>query len=216
MAANEALFNERVAQGYIRDCDGDIHMENICLTDRVWIFDCIEFNNRFRYSDTAADIAFLLMDFDLEGFPAFSDLFLDEYISATGDTGVVDVLDFYKVYRAVVRGKVESFRLRDSTIPGGREGRGTRDGQIGISAWLEATSFVASSRCLSSSPVVPWAAARPPLSTALARELGLERISSDVVRKQLVSMPEFTHSFTGIRYRASMMKEPPGKLWQVT
>src|SRR6266567_6185197 len=67
LAENHSLFADRVSQGFIRDCDGDIHMENICLADHVWIFDCIEFNNRFRYSDTAADFAFLLVDFDLHG-----------------------------------------------------------------------------------------------------------------------------------------------------
>jgi uncharacterized protein len=94
LAEHEGLFAERVSQGFIRDCDGDIHMENICLTDRIWIFDCIEFNNRFRYSDTAADIAFLLMDFDFNERRDFSAVFLSEYREVTGDHNLVRVLDF--------------------------------------------------------------------------------------------------------------------------
>jgi len=64
MTANAGLFSSRLAGGFIRECDGDLHLENICLTDRICIFDCIEFNTRFRCIDTAADIAFLLMDLE--------------------------------------------------------------------------------------------------------------------------------------------------------
>jgi aminoglycoside phosphotransferase family enzyme len=83
LADNEALFSERVQKGFIRDCDGDIHVENICLTNPVCIFDCIEFNERFRYTDTAADIAFFLMDLDFHDKGNLSDFFLDEYRSGT-------------------------------------------------------------------------------------------------------------------------------------
>jgi len=64
---NETALNDRVRQGFIRECDGDLHSENICLNSRIHIFDCIEFNEHFRYSDTAADIAFLGMDLENHG-----------------------------------------------------------------------------------------------------------------------------------------------------
>jgi aminoglycoside phosphotransferase family enzyme len=64
---NQGLFQERISKGKIRDCHGDLHMEHICLTDPVAVIDCIEFNERFRYSDTVSDIAFLLMDLEYHG-----------------------------------------------------------------------------------------------------------------------------------------------------
>ena len=88
MAAHEEVFGERVRQGFIRDCDGDIHAENICLADTVCIFDCIEFNSRFRYCDTAADLAFLLMDFDYHGKRELSRILQQEYLERTGDEGL--------------------------------------------------------------------------------------------------------------------------------
>ena len=40
----------------------------------------------------------------------------------SGDAELLKLLDFYKVYRAFVRGKVNSFRLDDQNISAGREG----------------------------------------------------------------------------------------------
>jgi aminoglycoside phosphotransferase family enzyme len=50
--ANRELFWNRIMAKRIRDCHGDLHMEHICFTQDLPIFDCIEFNNRFRYTDT--------------------------------------------------------------------------------------------------------------------------------------------------------------------
>jgi len=63
MKRNTCLFEKRVAEGRVRDCHGDIHSGNIFVTDRIYIFDAIEFNERFRYSDVASDVAFLAMVF---------------------------------------------------------------------------------------------------------------------------------------------------------
>ena len=65
--ADRKRFDRRVAAERIRDCHGDLYSANICLAEKVFIFDCIEFNERFRYSDVAADIAFLAMDLDFHG-----------------------------------------------------------------------------------------------------------------------------------------------------
>ena len=68
----DELFAARIAAGRIRDCHGDLYSANICLADQVYIFDCIEFNERFRYCDVASDIAFLAMDLDYHGFTDLS------------------------------------------------------------------------------------------------------------------------------------------------
>jgi len=110
------LFDRRIADKKIRDCHGDLHMEHICLTDPIIIFDCIEFNERFRYSDVAADIAFLAMDLDFHGRGDLAGVLMNAYVGSSEDEEVMLLLDFYKTYRAYVRGKVISFRLDDPNI----------------------------------------------------------------------------------------------------
>jgi aminoglycoside phosphotransferase family enzyme len=105
---NEALFLERSANR-VKDCHGDLYSANICLADKVHIFDCIEFNERFRYCDVASDVAFLAMDLDFHGLKELSDLFIDRFVAASGDKGLLAVLPFYKCYRAYVRGKIGLF-----------------------------------------------------------------------------------------------------------
>lgn len=113
---NEGLFHERISAGKIRDCHGDLHMEHICFSEPIAVFDCIEFNDRFRYTDIICDIAFLLMDLEYHGGTSLSEHFWHAYSRITGDTGAESLLTFYKVYRAYVRGKVNSFQLDDADI----------------------------------------------------------------------------------------------------
>jgi aminoglycoside phosphotransferase family enzyme len=119
--SNRHLFSERVAAGRVRDCHGDLHMEHVCLTPSIPIIDCIEFNDRFRYSDTIADMAFLLMDLDYHGGEDFSRVLWQAYKGEAQEEDVEPLLDFYKVYRAFVRGKVNSFQLDDARIGEGEK-----------------------------------------------------------------------------------------------
>ena len=115
------IFHQRIATDRIRDCHGDLRLEHIFWGDEISIFDCIEFNERFRYTDVAADIAFLAMDLDYHSRQDLSEHLIRTFIGESGDQELVEVLDFYKCYRAYVRGKVESFRLDDPHIPGGEK-----------------------------------------------------------------------------------------------
>ena len=115
------IFHQRIATDRIRDCHGDLRLEHIFWGDEISIFDCIEFNERFRYTDVAADIAFLAMDLDYHSRQDLSEHLIRTFIGKSGDQELVEVLDFYKCYRAYVRGKVESFRLDDPHIPGGEK-----------------------------------------------------------------------------------------------
>jgi len=110
---NRQLFLRRIREGRIRDCHGDLHMKNICLADGVYIYDCIEFNSRFRYGDVAADIDFLAMDLDYHGLGALSRFFVQRFAQASGDQELLEILDFYKCYRAYVRGKINAFIAQD-------------------------------------------------------------------------------------------------------
>ena len=130
--ANADLFRKRVAEGRIRDCHGDLHAAHICFThstssfgfaqdksgqaDDICIYDCIEFNDRFRYCDVASEIAFLAMDLDNYGRADLSKVFVDSYVSLSGDRELMKLLNFYKCYRAYVRAKVACFTLDDTLI----------------------------------------------------------------------------------------------------
>jgi len=117
MKNNKTLFEKRIEQDCIKDCHGDLHLQHICIEDsNIFIFDCIEFNERFRFGDVASDVAFLSMDFDYNGESELGNIFVNSYIKASGDTTLPGVLLFYKVYRACVRAKVTSFMLDDQGI----------------------------------------------------------------------------------------------------
>jgi len=113
---NREFFSERIGEGRIRDCHGDLHMEHVCFTEELSIIDCIEFNDRFRYSDTVADIAFLLMDLEYHGGRDDAMTLWRLYKELAGEEDVDSLLTFYKVYRAFVRGKVNSFQVDDENI----------------------------------------------------------------------------------------------------
>ncbi|MSQ32925.1 MAG: kinase [Dehalococcoidia bacterium] len=116
LAQRAPLFASRVSQGRIRDCHGDLHAGNICVEDGLYIYDCIEFNERFRFGDVAAEVAFLAMDLDVRGRPGLGRAFVQRYVVQTKDDALEELLPFYQCYRAYVRGKVAGFRLADAGL----------------------------------------------------------------------------------------------------
>lgn len=114
---NEPLFVRRAASGYSKECHGDLHLQHVVLDGgNVFMYDCIEFNERFRYGDVATDVAFLSMDFDYNSRSDLSLAFTNAFIEASDDASMREVLLFYKVYRALVRAKVSSFMIDDPDL----------------------------------------------------------------------------------------------------
>ncbi len=106
------LLSQRKAEGFVRECHGDIHLGNITLIDgKVVIFDCIEFNEPFRMTDVYADIGFLAMDLEDRGLKSLARRLISQYLEHTGDYAGLELLNFYKAYRALVRAKVALFSL---------------------------------------------------------------------------------------------------------
>ncbi|HMI89922.1 MAG TPA: AAA family ATPase [Polyangiales bacterium] len=116
LAAQRERFLQRVADHRIRDGHGDLRLEHGYLDDAggVEIIDCIEFNERFRYGDVCADVAFLAMDLAWHERRDASEIFLADYARATGDYDLYGLVDFYQSYRAFVRGKVSSLLEADA------------------------------------------------------------------------------------------------------
>lgn len=215
MEERAGLFDLRVAGGFVRDCDGDIHSENICLADRVYIFDCIEFNARFRFSDTAADLAFLLMDLEYRGRRDLAELLLREYHAVTADKGIVGVLDFYQVYRAFVRGKVESFRLNDPQIGAAEKAaaRATARRHFRLARGYVLRRDLAPHLVVFSGLM---GAGKSTLARELSFELGLDLLSSDLLRKELAGVAATEHrrdAYNEGMYSAEFTRKTYGEMF---
>lgn len=117
ISENSSLFRQRADEGRIRDCHGDLHAAHICFGEKICIYDCIEFIDRFRYTDVAAEVAFLAMDLDHYGRSDLSKTFVDAYVASSGDKDILSLLNFYKCYRAYVRGKIGCQQYEDPHIP---------------------------------------------------------------------------------------------------
>lgn len=110
-------FSQRQQQEKIRECHGDLHLNNICYwQDKIYIFDRIEFNESFRFVDVMYDIAFTIMDLDVKQQYFLSNLFLNTYLEQTGDWQGLQVLPLYLCRQAYVRAKVNSLLLNDSSL----------------------------------------------------------------------------------------------------
>ncbi len=111
------VFKKRKHQHSIRECHGDMHCGNIVLyAGRLTCFDCIEFSEELRWIDTISELAFLLMDLDMENKADYAWRILNVYLQSSADYEGLFVLRFYKIYRALVRAKVSCLRLQQSDL----------------------------------------------------------------------------------------------------
>ncbi len=113
---HQGLFERRIKNGHICDTHGDLKAEHVYDYRGVQILDCIEFNQRFRYQDTACDLAFLVMDMEFLGYRPAALYLLSQYVKTTHDPDLMQVIDFYKCYRAMVQVKVQHLQI-DSMPP---------------------------------------------------------------------------------------------------
>jgi aminoglycoside phosphotransferase family enzyme/predicted kinase len=203
------LFESRIKERWIRDCHGDLRLEHIHVTPReLLIYDCIEFNDRLRYVDVANDVAFLAMDLDHAGRPELAKRFAAEIAAALGDSGMGWLMDFYKCYRAYVRGKVECLRGAAAGASGADRkesaGRARRHFQLALRyavAGSEPMVLVVMGRVGSG---------KSALARALGNELDWPVFSSDRARKQIAGVPLFERGDEAARgrlYSAAMTRK---------
>ncbi|CAB3767303.1 kinase [Burkholderia sp. MSh2] len=169
---------DRHANGFVRACHGDLHLENIVRwRNRILMFDCIEFDDALRWIDVASDLAFAWMDFAARGRADCAHRLLSGWLARTGDHAALGVLPCYFVYRALVRALTA--RLRGD--------------EAARSRYLRMASDMAAQRrhaqpmlllCHGMSGSGKSAASR-----ALAERLGAIRLSSDDERKRFAGAP---------------------------
>jgi len=209
---NAPLFNKRIKEGRIRDCHGDLHAAHICFADGICIYDCIEFNDRFRYCDVASEMAFLAMDLDHYGRADLSRSLVKTYVDESGDKELLELLGFYKCYRAYVRGKVEGFKLDDPYISK-EEKKQTLE--VAASYFDLARAYTIAKPILFIT-VGLVGTGKSTLAQALAKRLGLVVIASDFTRKQLAGVPLTEHRFEGFNggiYSAELSRKTYDKMF---
>jgi len=110
------LMRERAISGHVVDGHGDLHARNICLSDPVAIYDCIEFNPAFRCGDTATEHAFLVMDLRFRGHAELATAYLDAVLAENGDEIMREILPMLVRYRSMVRAKVSVIAASESEL----------------------------------------------------------------------------------------------------
>jgi aminoglycoside phosphotransferase family enzyme/predicted kinase len=178
-----SVLLQRKADGYIRECHGDMHLRNLAwYYGAPLAFDCLEFNPNLRWIDVISEVAFLVMDLQDHHQAQLAQRFLNAYLQHTGDYGGIRLLRFYLVYRAMVRAKVDAIRACQEGISQQQREEAEKD----FSGYLQLTkSYIRASipqliitRGLSAS-------GKTTETQPLLESLGAIRIRSDVERKRL-------------------------------
>lgn len=187
-------FEARRAGGFVRECHGDSHLDNIVRkgNDAI-LFDCIEFSDALRWIDVVSDLAFPLMDLHANGRDDLASALLNGWLQRTGDFGALPALRFYIAYRALVRALVEVLKAR---------GRAAADGLA------RARNYVACAARIASAPQ-PYlllchgysGSGKSVASQALATRIGAIRLSSDTERKRAHPFaPPDHHALPAVAY----------------
>jgi aminoglycoside phosphotransferase family enzyme/predicted kinase len=176
-----SAFKKRAGSGSIRECHGDLHLENLLLQEGRFIpFDAIEFNPNLRWIDTANDTAFLVMDLMARGRDDMAFTLLNAWLEETGDYASLEVMRFYLVYRSMVRAVVTSIRQRQ------------RSGNPEESSRLDAGGYIQLAASLVDTPPPRLflmhgfsGSGKTWLSERLVGDLPALRVRSDLERKRL-------------------------------
>jgi aminoglycoside phosphotransferase family enzyme/predicted kinase len=179
------LLEQRCADGWVRECHGDLHFGNIARWQgQICLFDCIEFNRDFRVIDTIAEVAFLVMDLQARGYHPLGSRLLSDYLEYRGDYGGMALFDLYRCHYALVRAKVQLMRQPvkdkiDTEAPGYAEF--LRYLALAAECATPAPRFLAITYGFSGS-------GKSTLAMQLVEASGAVRLRSDVERKRLFGL----------------------------
>ncbi len=176
----------------MRECHGDLHLNNLVLIDGVpQLFDAIEFNPAFRWTDVLADLAFVLMDLQAHGRADYAWRLLNTYLEHTGDYFALQLLPYYQCYRAMVRAKVAA--LRWAQLQGHPQAQAAA--QQEVARYLQLAARLIAPRL----PAL-WLATgvsgsgKSSQTQALIEWLGIVRVKADVERKRLYGLTPLARS----------------------
>ncbi|MGV0718831.1 AAA family ATPase [Mycolicibacterium sp. XJ662] len=177
ISGRDALFAQRIAERRIVDGHADLLADDcFCMPEGPVLLDCLEFDDKLRYVDGLDDAAFLAMDLEFLGRKDLAEYFLDQYGRAAGETAPRTLIDFYIAYRAVVRGKVDCVRVKQSHLEAAADAQRHMD--IALDHLAAATVRLIT---VGGGP----GTGKTTLSRALAERVGAQVISTDDVRREL-------------------------------
>jgi aminoglycoside phosphotransferase family enzyme/gluconate kinase len=179
---NSELFINRITNK-IRECHGDLHLRNIAYWhNKIILFDCIEFNEPFRFVDVMYDVAFTVMDIEARGREDLANAFLNTYLEQTGDWEGVQILPLYLVRQAYVRAKVNSLLLDDPNITDEAKEKATKTASA---YYHQAWNYTQpkQGRIILMSGLS--GSGKSTTAKYLARQIGAIHLRSDAVRKHL-------------------------------
>ncbi|PIG90921.1 AAA family ATPase [Gloeocapsopsis sp. IPPAS B-1203] len=186
-AQRQQLFTSRIENDWIRECHGDLHLRNICLWhDKILLFDCIEFNEPFRFVDVMFDIAYAVMELEMLQRPDLGNAYLNTYIEQTGDWEGLQVLPLYLSRQSYVRAKVNSFLLDDPGVPEAVKQEATKTAAAYYKLAWEYTKPRQGKLLLMSGLS---GSGKSTVARQLARKIGAIHVRSDAVRKHLAGIP---------------------------
>jgi uncharacterized protein len=187
---HQQIFLDRIAGGFIRECHGDLHLRNICRWQhKILLFDCIEFNEPFRFVDTMYDVAFIVMDLEARCRKDLANRFLNTYVEQTGDWAGLQVLPLYLSRQAYVRAKVTSFLLDDLGISSADRAAAVQTAEnYYYQAW--AYTQPQQGRLIMLSGLS--GSGKSTVGKQLATSMGGIQLRSDAVRKHLAGIPLLT------------------------
>ncbi|MBE9004270.1 AAA family ATPase [Fortiea sp. LEGE XX443] len=186
-AERQELFQQRIKNNYIRECHGDLHLRNICLwQDKILLFDCIEFNEPFRFVDVMYDIAYAVMDLEAQQRQDLSNAYFNTYVEQTGDWEGLEVLPIYLIRQSYVRAKVTSFLLDDPGVPEAVKEEATKTAAKYYKLAWEYTQPKQGRLILMSGLS---GSGKSTTAKYLARQFNAIHIRSDAVRKHLGGIP---------------------------
>lgn len=184
---NGAIFERRIAEGMIRECHGDLHLNNICIYNgRIEFFDRIEFTDLFKNIDVIYDLAFLMMDLQYRGRKDFANILLNTYLERTGDYEGALLLPLYLSMRAYVRGKVNSILQDDEHLDAEERKTAIEEAKAYFKhAWEYTRPRRGAVLCISGLS----GSGKSTIARGLAQPLDAIYLRSDAVRKHLAGIP---------------------------
>lgn len=184
-----AVFERRAEAGHVRDGHGDLRLEHIYVGEdgSLTILDCIEFNDRFRYADTASDLAFLSMDLRAHGHVELAEHLTAEYARVSGDFDLYEVVDFYEGYRAFVRGKIAALIADDDAVDASHRRRAVASARkCFMLALSTGRPALLGPRVVAVGGVI--ASGKSTISARLGLELDAPVVEADRTRKQMIGV----------------------------
>jgi len=100
---NYTLIADRISARRVRDAHGDLRPEHVFLISPPQVIDCLEFSAELRQLDTAEEISFLALECELRGRSDIADRLCGLYAGFCEDTVPVQLHDYYRSRRALVR-----------------------------------------------------------------------------------------------------------------